>query len=86
MSESDYMEDEVTYDPNYDPDSDAWFARLLFWRPSKLSDEEMQLHFYEWDGRWSFQTKLALQRFKAQGLGCILINGGQIGRKVIQAR
>jgi hypothetical protein len=28
----------------------------------------MQLHFGEWDGRWSEQTKRALLRFEAKGL------------------
>lgn len=52
----------------YDPDAKAWFASLLFWRPSRLSDEEMQLHFSHLDGRWSEQTKRAVQRLEAQGL------------------
>ncbi|UPK05926.1 hypothetical protein [Bradyrhizobium sp. 170] len=51
-----------------DPDAKAWFASLLFWRPSRLSDEEMQLHFGHWDGRWSEQTKCATQRFEAKCL------------------
>lgn len=51
-----------------DPDAKAWVANLLFWRPSRLSDEEMQLHFGSLDGRWSEQTKRATQRFEAKGL------------------
>lgn len=49
-------------------DGDAWFADLLFWRPSKLSDEAMRLHFCDYDGRWSSQTQAAVQRFCADGL------------------
>ena len=48
--------------------SKAWPASLRFWRPSRLSDQEMQLHFAHWDGRWSEQTKRATQRFEAKGL------------------
>jgi hypothetical protein len=41
---------------------------FLFWRPSRLSDDEMQLHFSHWDGRRSEQTKGAAQHFEAKGL------------------
>jgi|HubBroStandDraft_1064217.scaffolds.fasta_scaffold75127_1 rubredoxin len=61
-------DDEPMWEDDFDSHGDAWFANLLFWRPSKLSDERMQLHFSEWDGRWSHQTKLALERFGAKGL------------------
>jgi hypothetical protein len=61
-------DDEPMWGDDFDPHSDAWFANLLFWRPSNLSDEQMQLHFSEWDGRWSNQTKRALERFGAKGL------------------
>jgi rubredoxin len=60
-------DDDVPFS-GYDSDAKAWFASLLFWRPSRLSDEEMQLHFSHWDGRWSEQTKGAAQRFEAKGL------------------
>ncbi|MDH2353330.1 hypothetical protein QCM80_22100 [Bradyrhizobium sp. SSUT112] len=43
---------------SFDPDAKAWFASLLFWRPSRLSDGELQLHFSHWDGRWSEQRKV----------------------------
>jgi rubredoxin len=62
------FDDEIPFEPGYDPNSDAWFANLLFWRPSRLSDEQMQIHFSGRDGRWSVQTKRALGRFKAKGL------------------
>jgi hypothetical protein len=62
------LDDEIPFGSGYDPHGDAWFADLLFWRPSRLSDEQMLLHFGERDGRWSEQTKRALQRFEAQGL------------------
>jgi rubredoxin len=61
-------DDEIPFDSGYDPNSDAWFANLLFWRPSKLSDEQMQINFSGRDGRWSLQTKRALDRFRARGL------------------
>lgn len=53
---------------DYDPNSSAWFVDLLFWRPSKLSDEQMEIQFSEWDGRWSLKTKQALERHSAKGL------------------
>lgn len=67
---------QVPFDPDddppdytaYDPDSDAWSANLLFFRPSRLSDEQMRIHFHEWDGRWSVQTKSALEQSNAKGL------------------
>ncbi|MGB9369604.1 MAG: hypothetical protein WCE79_26725 [Xanthobacteraceae bacterium] len=68
MNEPFDFEDEILLRSDYDPEQDAWFARLLFWRPSKLSDDQMQLHFREWDGRWSEQTKRAWQRLGAKGL------------------
>lgn len=49
-------------------DTAAWFAELLFWRPSRLSDEEMQLHFYDCDGSWSTKTQQAMERFGVQHL------------------
>ena len=60
-------DDDVSFS-SFDPDAKEWFASLLFWRPSRLSDEEMQLHFGRWDGRWSDQTKRAAQRLEAKGL------------------
>ena len=68
MGEPFDLDDEILFGSDYDPHGDAWFANLLFWRPSRLSDEQMQLHFGEWDGRWSVQTNRALQRFEAKGL------------------
>jgi rubredoxin len=62
------FDDELPFDPGYDPNSDAWFANLLFWRPSRLSDEQMQTHFNGRDGRWSLGTKRALGRLNAKGL------------------
>lgn len=67
MNESSTPGDDIPFS-NFDPDGDAWFATLLFWRPSRLSDESMQLHFGNWDGRWSEQTKSAMLRFGAKGL------------------
>ena len=62
------MEDEIPFGPDYDADGNAWFANLLFWRPARLLDDMMQVHFHEWDGRWSKQTKGALQRFGVKGV------------------
>ncbi|WP_316159460.1 hypothetical protein [Bradyrhizobium sp. SZCCHNRI3042] len=67
MDETFDADDDVPFS-NFDPDAKAWFASLLFWRPSRLSDEEMQLHFGRWDGQWSDQTKRAVQRLEAEGL------------------
>jgi hypothetical protein len=67
MGELSNADDDIPF-CDYDPDAKAWFASLLFWRPSRFSDEDMQLHFGHWDGRWSEQTKSAVQRLKASGL------------------
>lgn len=55
-------------EPDFAPDAGEWGAYLTFYRPSRLSDEEMQWHFGDRDGRWSRQTKAALQRSGAKGL------------------
>jgi hypothetical protein len=68
MDELSDCDDDIPFGSVYDPHGEAWFADLLFWRPSRLSDKQMQLHFSEWDGRWSDQTLRALQRFEAKGL------------------
>ena len=49
-------DDEFKFADGYDPSSSWWSVSLLFPRPSKLSDEDMQLHFRDRDGRWSKQT------------------------------
>lgn len=67
MDNSCDADDDIPFS-GHDPDGNAWFANLLFWRPSHFSDEEMQLHFSNLDGRWSEQTKRATQRFEAKGL------------------
>lgn len=64
----DEFDDDSPHDPPFSADADAWFANLLFWRPSKLSDEQMQPHFHHHDGKWSRQTKHAMERFQARGL------------------
>ena len=68
MDQSCDSEHENPFNAEHAPHGNAWFANLLFWRPSRLSDEQMQLHFGDCDGCWSAQTKDALQRFKAKGL------------------
>jgi len=68
MDKASDADDEIPFRVSYDPDSDAWFADLLFWRPSRLSDEKMQAPILEWDGRWSEQTNRALERLKAKRL------------------
>ena len=68
MEESPLFDEEVPFEGADGSNDEVWFADLLFWRPSKLSDEQMQRHFREWDGRWSQQTKEAVNRFEADGL------------------
>jgi rubredoxin len=57
----------------------AWFVQLMFWRPSILTDSEMELFFSDYDGRWSEQTKSAITRYGAKGLDLnnnwALVNG-----------
>jgi rubredoxin len=60
--------DEFELQPDYDPSSSWWSVSLLFPRPSRLSDEEMQLHFRDRDGRWGAQTKAAILKHGASGL------------------
>lgn len=55
-------------EPEFDPDAGYWRANLVFARPSQLSDDEMQWHFGDRDGRWSAQTKAAMNRSGAKGL------------------
>jgi hypothetical protein len=61
-------EDEVSLEPDCDPSTPYWGSYLTFHRPSRLSDDEMQWHFGDRDGRWSRQTKAALQRSGAKRL------------------
>lgn len=61
-------DDDSEFRTGYDPSSPWWSVSLLFPRPSKLSDEEMQLHFRDRDGRWSKQTKAAVLKHQAIGL------------------
>lgn len=53
---------------NIEFDQRAWSVELTFWRPLKLTDEEMGLFFAQYDGKWSEQTKRALGTHKARGL------------------
>lgn len=55
-------------EPDFNWDARDWGAYLTFYRPSRLSDDEMQWHFGDRDGRWSAQTKTAMQRTGAKGL------------------
>ena len=34
-----------------------WLVELAFWRPSTLTDDDMEALFRDRDGRWSQQTK-----------------------------
>lgn len=64
-----FPDDEDQDDVDFDtPPDRAWIVKLLFWCPSQLSDEDMELFFRRRDGRWSGQTKAALQRHNAKGL------------------
>lgn len=64
----DEFDDEGSWRDEFDADQRSWSADLFFWRPAKLSDESMQLHFSMFDGRWSEPTKQAVSRFQAVGL------------------
>lgn len=64
----DEFDDEGSWRNEFDADQRSWSADLFFWRPAKLSDESMQLHFSMFDGRWSEPTKQAVSRFHAAGL------------------
>ncbi|WP_346294834.1 hypothetical protein LRC39_15170 [Rhodopseudomonas sp. P1] len=61
--------DDLNFEPEFEPyDPRRWSVNLSFWRPSQLSDAEMQAFFVDRDGRWSAQTKAAIERFNAKGL------------------
>lgn len=60
--------DEFESRTRHDASSSWWSVSLLFPRPSKLSDEDMQLHFPDRDGRWSAQTKAAILSNQTKGL------------------
>ncbi|MGM5034956.1 hypothetical protein [Tardiphaga sp. 803_E3_N1_3] len=51
-----------------DKESRLWSVNLSFWRPSELTDEEMEAFFGDRDGKWSRQTKAAMARHGAKGL------------------
>jgi rubredoxin len=57
------IEPDVHKEPNR-----LWLVELAFWRPSALTDEEMESSFPDRDGRWSGQTKAALLKHGAKGL------------------
>lgn len=61
---------EEQFDPfeDYDPNSHLWFISLMFPRPAKLDDDQMEIYFPDRDGRWSFQTRKAMERAGAAGL------------------
>lgn len=61
--------DDSEYDSwAFEPNESSWFARVLFWRPSLLSDDQMQTHFYELDGKWSSPTLKRMAATGARGL------------------
>ncbi|TRC89691.1 hypothetical protein FJV80_07820 [Mesorhizobium sp. WSM4310] len=63
------MNSDVDYEDSDDlADDSFWTVGLVFYRPSKLSDEEMRWHFRGYDGRWSEQTQEAMSRLGAEGL------------------
>jgi len=62
------LDDDSEFQTGHDPSSPWWSVSLVFPRPSKLSDEDMQLHFRQRDGRWSKQTKAAVLKHGARGL------------------
>lgn len=63
------VSDDFDFEPEFEPrDPRRWSVNLSFWRPSQLTDAEMQAFFPDRDGRWSGQTKAAIERLGAQGL------------------
>ncbi|MFO1099695.1 MAG: hypothetical protein U1E81_15875 [Xanthobacteraceae bacterium] len=81
MEELSDSDDDIPFGLDYDPHGNAWFANLLFWRPSRLSDEQMQLHFSEWDGRWSEQTGRFYQPRVFWGVSdSVVMTGSELNR------
>jgi len=61
--------DDFDIEPDFDEGpSRLWLVELAFWRPSVLTDDEMESFFPDRDGRWSRQTKTAVERHRANGL------------------
>lgn len=65
---ADEFDDEFILEPDYDPAGELWSAYLTFPRPSKLSDEKMEVYFPDRDGRWSRETEAAIKRHRASGI------------------
>ncbi|MGB3336856.1 MAG: hypothetical protein WBA73_06725 [Devosia sp.] len=53
---------------SFDPATESWWANILLYRPSMLSDDGMRIHFREFDGKWTEQTVNAMSRTAAKGL------------------
>ncbi|MCV9940433.1 hypothetical protein OIU35_29130 [Boseaceae bacterium BT-24-1] len=49
-------------------DSKWWSTTIDVPYVSRLTDEEMEIHFAEFDGKWSPQTKQAVSQFRADGV------------------
>jgi rubredoxin len=61
--------DDFDIEPDFDEEpSRLWLVELAFWRPSALTDDEMESFFPDRDGRWSGQTRAALLKHAAKGL------------------
>lgn len=65
---ADEIDEDFTLEPDFDPNSELWSAYLTFPRPSKLSDEQMEVYFPDRDGRWSRESKVAITHHGAGGL------------------
>lgn len=65
---TDAPEDLDFYPDFQDRDPRLWSVNLSFWRPSQLTDDEMEAFFGDRDGKWSHQTKTAIARYGAKGL------------------
>jgi hypothetical protein len=54
--------------PGPDDFSDLWTATIVLPHVARLNDDDMDFHFPEYDGRWSRQTRDAMEKFCAAGL------------------
>ena len=61
------MDDTTDFDPTFEDDR-LWSETLVFPHPLKLNDDAMDYYFPDYDGRWSRQTKRAMEKFDAKGL------------------
>lgn len=63
--ENDFDSDEPDWGA---PSKNLWVASAAIYHIDKLSDDDMEYHFPNNDGKWSAQTKQAIVKFNAMGL------------------